>query len=1222
MTKHLLSTRCEANHLRVVQRPRPAIGKTLLVFQLLLALMITSYEANATHFRYGNVTWRPISGNTVQFKLSLSFRTSYQEITGSVPVGRVIPSSSLGSSNLFVFGDNTTTPFSLTVTSINTAEDWFYGEAIITKTYNTTGNFTAYFQDCCRLSRVSSTSGLQNNFDANYRVETTVTVGNGNNAPVSTSPPIVYLPVNLAAAAFTIPGFDPDGDPVTFRVASLAETGGTAPAGFSVNALTGVATFSTIGKVPGQFWNASVAITDNKGAKTIVDFLMQITPPSNPPTFDYTVTPTNGRVYRVSPGTPVSFTVRARDTDLGDNVFLQAVGLPPGASLMPTLPTSGNPTQTVFSWTPTISELGTNVINFIAQDNQNAQRTTSVSIQVSLAPTFDVPPTPPYDSYIVVAPGTPVSQSLSASDPDPNDKVQIISVSGLPGATFSPSLPTPAANPTTTRYNWTPTPAQWGINSMTVTARDTYTDQARHILNYIVNTPPAFVSTQANTTILAGQPHSYTIRSTDADIPYGDKLKLISGGLPGWLTLTDNGDGTGTLTGTPAPTDEGSFQIALAVADEFHHDGGIARQEFTITVINCTISLNSLATPVGCPGGNDGAIDLSATGATAPVTYSWSNGATTEDLGNLTAGTYSVTVADGKSCTATATIAVTTTPDQTPPNAQAKPLTIQLNAQGMATISVTDVNNGSSDACGPVSLTLSKTSFTCSNIGPNSVTLTVADQNGNVSTATTTITVEDKVAPSAIVKSVTVQLDAQGTATISAAEVDNGSSDTCGPVSLSLSKTSFDCSNIGANSVLLTVTDTHGNVSTAPSTVTVEDKVAPSAVAKSITIQLNEQGTASVNATDVNNGSSDICGPVSLGLSKTSFDCSTIGPNSVILTVTDRNGNVSTATATVTVEDKIKPTLNCPTGPISRCIEAAGVYTIPSLSATDNCSIATTTYAISGATNRAGTGADASGSFAVGVSTITWTVTDAGGNQSQCSSQVVVSVGLSVSIANVNPIGQGAQPNTIYLGYGPSSLQLTASTNGGQAPYRYLWTGGSSQSTLGVSEAGTYAVTVTDANGCVASYSININVVNVRCGNKDDKVSVCQKTNNDKNPWNQICVSENAVDAHLKNGSMLGQCGTGARIGVDTEAISPMKVAVGPNPTSDAINVVVELSQPSPLTMEVYDLRGHLRQSRSVEAGGTKVEQKLNFGNYQSGFYLLQISSDTEKQTVKIIKHD
>ncbi|MEZ4919308.1 MAG: SprB repeat-containing protein [Saprospiraceae bacterium] len=51
-------------------------------------------------------------------------------------------------------------------------------------------------------------------------------------------------------------------------------------------------------------------------------------------------------------------------------------------------------------------------------------------------------------------------------------------------------------------------------------------------------------------------------------------------------------------------------------------------------------------------GDANGSIDLSVNGGTAPYTYTWSNGSTTEDLNNLSAGTYCVTVSDANGCSA------------------------------------------------------------------------------------------------------------------------------------------------------------------------------------------------------------------------------------------------------------------------------------------------------------------------------------------------------------------------------------------------------------------------------------------------------------------------------------------------------------------------------------------------------------------------------------------
>src|SRR5690606_15273069 len=99
------------------------------------------------------------------------------------------------------------------------------------------------------------------------------------------------------------------------------------------------------------------------------------------------------------------------------------------------------------------------------------------------------------------------------------------------------------------------------------------------------------------------------------------------------------------------------------------------------------------------------------------------------------------------------------------------------------------------------------------------------DVNGNVSTCTSNVTVEDNVVPAAICQDITVQLDGTGNATITGNDIDNGSNDACGIASITVAPNAFSCVNIGANAVVLTVTDNNGNVSTCNATVTVEDNV-------------------------------------------------------------------------------------------------------------------------------------------------------------------------------------------------------------------------------------------------------------------------------------------------------------------------------------------------------------------------------------------------------------
>lgn len=66
----------------------------------------------------------------------------------------------------------------------------------------------------------------------------------------------------------------------------------------------------------------------------------------------------------------------------------------------------------------------------------------------------------------------------------------------------------------------------------------------------------------------------------------------------------------------------------------------------------CDVTLSANVTHVGCFGANTGAIDLSASGGTAPYNYLWSNGQTDEDLTDLAPGMYFVTVTDQLGCVA------------------------------------------------------------------------------------------------------------------------------------------------------------------------------------------------------------------------------------------------------------------------------------------------------------------------------------------------------------------------------------------------------------------------------------------------------------------------------------------------------------------------------------------------------------------------------------------
>lgn len=244
-----------------------------------------------------------------------------------------------------------------------------------------------------------------------------------------------------------------------------------------------------------------------------------------------------------------------------------------------------------------------------------------------------------------------------------------------------------------------------------------------------------------------------------------------------------------------------------------------------------------------------------------------------------------------------------------PPVAMCKNISVRLGADGTAAITGSDVNGGSYDPDGTIAdLAVTPGIFNCSQIGPNSVTLTVTDNEGLTSVCTATVTVEDMIPPVMICKNHTVFLDASGNATVSTADLNNGSADNCGSgLNLYLSRTGFTCSDIGnPATVTLIGTDASGNSSSCTSQVTVIDTVSPVINVKPFEVVLGSSGTASIVPSDIDNGTYDNCGPVTLTVSQTSFSCSDLGKKAITLTALDSHGNSSSRNIIISVSTTLK----------------------------------------------------------------------------------------------------------------------------------------------------------------------------------------------------------------------------------------------------------------------------------------------------------------------------
>ncbi|KYG74409.1 hypothetical protein MB14_04140 [Roseivirga ehrenbergii] len=451
-------------------------------------------------------------------------------------------------------------------------------------------------------------------------------------------------------------------------------------------------------------------------------------------------------------------------------------------------------------------------------------------------------------------------------------------------------------------------------------------------------------------------------------------------------------------------TNVGVNTVTLTVTD---NNGNVSSNTVMVTVrdvIAAEVITQDITIDLDA-GGNasitTGMIDNGSNDACGIASFSLDK--TTFDCTNVGVNTVILTVTDNNGNVSRNT-AMVTVRDLIAAEVITKDITIDLDASGNASITTGMIDNGSNDACGIASFSLDKTTFDCTNVGANTVILTVTDNNGNVSSNTATVTVRDLIAAEVITKDITIDLDASGNASITMGMIDNGSNDACGIASFSLDKMTFDCTNVGANTVILTVADNNGNVSSNTATVTVRDLIAAEVITKDITIDLDASGNASITTGMIDNGSNDACGIASFSLDKTTFDCTNVGVNTVTLTVTDNNGNVSSNTATVTVRDIIAPTII--TQNIEVFLDENGAASITPSSVNDgtfdNC-----TFDLSIDKNTFDC-------FNIGENTVTLTATDASGNKTSATAIVTVTdvilptiVGTNIEVF-VNSEGQSA----------------------------------------------------------------------------------------------------------------------------------------------------------------------------------------------------------------------
>ena len=580
------------------------------------------------------------------------------------------------------------------------------------------------------------------------------------------------------------------------------------------------------------------------------------------------------------------------------------------------------------------------------------------------------------------------------------------------------------------------------------------------------NTQPPITTSQNPYTLQISQPGNISLESVTSGP--GECEGNVSGRVTILLITI-----TSTITTTAAICGQSNGAVDMSVQPvngtyTYNWSNGATTQDlnnvlpgtYTVTITdanNCTATasatvantvnnpnITSVTTPSTCEQSN-GDINITVTGATSPYTYIWSNGATTEDLNDILAGSYTVTVTGANGCSSTATISLT---NDNPPISISGSITANTTCNGgngSITITVTPANSPT----GSYTYTWSNsgTGTTISNLTPGSYTVTVSA--GGPCTQTATFTVPDQPNTPNISSTTTPSVCALSNGDINITVTGGVSPYT---YNWSNGATTEDLNDVISGSYTVTVTGANGCTSTA--TISLTNDNPPISISGSITANttcIGGNGSISITVTPNPPPTGSYTYIWSNG--NTGTNLTNLTPGSY--TVTVDGGGACTQTGTFTVPDQPNtPDLSPSTTP-AHCGLSDG-------SASISASGGVPPYTYNWSTGGTGTSIN-------NVPGGTYSVTVTGSNGCTGTASVTIPDNpVTFTIANT------ITPNTACNGSnGAISITVTP-PNPPTGSYTYIWSNGNTGTNLTNLAPGSYTVTVSAGGNCTQTATLNV----------------------------------------------------------------------------------------------------------------------------------------------------
>jgi len=524
----------------------------------------------------------------------------------------------------------------------------------------------------------------------------------------------------------------------------------------------------------------------------------------------------------------------------------------------------------------------------------------------------------------------------------------------------------------------------------------------------------------------------------------------VTGGTSSYTYVWNTGATSEDLSGLAA----GTYTVTVTDANNCE-----TSESFVIDQPGSGLLTSYTVVDVLCHNDATGSIDLTVSGGTPDYTYLWSNGATTQDLSGVTAGTYSVIVTDVNDCSVSESGIVIEEPTN--------PLSIVITKENATTGQGCDDGDATASVSGGTpgytylwsASANNQTTATAINLPSGTHTVLVTDANGCELEQGVVIDCSNTCDAIISVDNITDVLctdDATGSATVSASSIANPQATftftwNTVPTQVDAGLTSSTISSLAAGIYTVSVTIDGTVCQPVEQSVTITE---PANALNVTATSTDESGpsTGDGTATAVASGGTPNYTYLWSPGGETTAMISGLSAGTYTVSVTDENGCIETATVTVNPGTCLDLTAFAASTPVTCNGDSDGTA-----SATVTGGSGSFTYLW----NNGQTTASISG---LPGATYTVTVTD---TVTQCNTEATT----TVNEPNILTSGI-AVSNVLCFGDSTGSLDLTVA--GGTAPYSFLWNNGAMTEDLNMLPAGTYNVTITDANNCETTDSATI----------------------------------------------------------------------------------------------------------------------------------------------------